>query len=156
MPFEIRQLCPGDEGNLRAMLSLFADAFDDVESYRSAQPATDYIERLLARDTFIALCGFDSGKVIGALAAYVLDKFEQERSEIYIYDLAVAVSHRRRGIATALINRLRIIGQERGAWVVYVQADYSDNAAIALYTSLGTREDVMHFDIPVALKPARS
>ena len=30
----------------------------------------------------------------------------------------------------------------------YVQADYGDNAAIALYTKLGTREDVIHFDIP--------
>ncbi|ALO45787.1 Gentamicin 3'-N-acetyltransferase [Pseudohongiella spirulinae] len=38
----------------------------------------------------------------------------------------------------------------RGAWVVYVQADYGDEPAVALYTKLGTREDVMHFDIAVA------
>ena len=31
--------------------------------------------------------------------------------------------------------------------MVYVQADYGDDPAIALYTKLGTREDVMHFDI---------
>ncbi len=31
------------------------------------------------------------------LAAYVPDKFERERREIYIYDLAVADGHRRRG-----------------------------------------------------------
>jgi aminoglycoside 3-N-acetyltransferase I len=37
-----------------------------------------------------------------------------------------------------------------GAWVVYVQADYGDEPAIALYTKLGVREDVMHFDIDVA------
>jgi aminoglycoside 3-N-acetyltransferase I len=35
----------------------------------------------------------------------------------------------------------------RGAWVIYVQADYGDDPAIALYSKLGTREDVMHFDI---------
>jgi aminoglycoside 3-N-acetyltransferase I len=28
-----------------------------------------------------------------------------------------------------------------------VQADHGDDAAIALYTKLGTREDVLHFDI---------
>ena len=35
----------------------------------------------------------------GALVAYVLEKFERERSEVYIYDLAVAATHRRQGIA---------------------------------------------------------
>jgi ribosomal protein S18 acetylase RimI-like enzyme len=31
-----------------------------------------------------------------------LRKFEQERSEIYIYDLAVAAAHRRRGLPPTL------------------------------------------------------
>jgi len=33
--------------------------------------------------------------------------------------------------------------------VIFVQADRGDAAAIALYESLGTREDVHHFDITV-------
>src|SRR3546814_11981030 len=76
------------------------------------------------------------------IAAYVLPKFEQERSEIYIYDLAVAQAHRRQGIATAMIDELRRIASQRGAWVIYVQADLGDEPAIALYTKLGMREDV--------------
>jgi aminoglycoside 3-N-acetyltransferase I len=71
------------------------------------------------------------------------------RRGIYLYDLAVAEPHRRRGIATALIEHLQIIAAERGTWVVYVQADHGDDPAIALYTKLGTREDVLHFDIGV-------
>jgi aminoglycoside 3-N-acetyltransferase I len=35
----------------------------------------------------------------------------------------------------------------RGAYVIFVQADKVDDAAIKLYESLGTREDVFHFDI---------
>jgi aminoglycoside 3-N-acetyltransferase I len=89
------------------------------------------------------------GAVVGGLAAYVLEKFEQERSEIYIYDLAVAEHVRRRGIATALIGELRGIAKARGAWVIYVQADRGDEPAIRLYESLGMREDVLHFDISV-------
>ena len=87
------------------------------------------------------------GFSFGGLVAYVLPKFEQARSEIYIYDLAVASMHRRAGIATMLIEALRGIARERGAYVIYVQADYGDDPAVALYTRLGTREDVMHFDI---------
>ena len=85
--------------------------------------------------------------MVGGLAAYELRKFEQARSEFYLYDLAVAGAHRREGIATALIMALRRVAAERGAYVVFVQADLVDAPAVALYTKLGVREDVLHFDI---------
>jgi aminoglycoside 3-N-acetyltransferase I len=146
---DIRRLGAGDEKLLRELNKLFATAFDDAESYAAHPPADAYVSGLLAKDHVIALVSIENAQVVGGLVAYELEKFEQQRSEIYIYDLAVAESHRRQGIATALIARLRQIGAERGAWVVYVQADYGDDPAIALYTKLGTREDVMHFDIAV-------
>ena len=74
---------------------------------------------------------------------------EQARSEIYIYDLAVAEEYRRRGVATALIGALQRIASLRGAWVIFVQADLGDDPAVALYTKLGSREEVLHFDISV-------
>ena len=72
--------------------------------------------------------------------AYELDKFEKARREVYIYDLAVRAAHRRQGIATGLIARLGEIPARRSAWVIYVQADYGDDPAIALYEKLGVRE----------------
>jgi aminoglycoside 3-N-acetyltransferase I len=90
------------------------------------------------------------GDVIGGLAAYVLPKFEQARKEVYLYDLAVLAEHRRKGVATALIEALKREARGRGAYVVFVQADQGDDAAIALYSKLGAREDVLHFDIDLA------
>ena len=84
----------------------------------------------------------------GFIAAYQLDKFEQARSEIYIYDLAVSASHRRQGIAESMIRELQRIAAVRGAYVIFVQADHGDDPAIALYSKLGRREEVLHFDIP--------
>jgi aminoglycoside 3-N-acetyltransferase I len=78
-----------------------------------------------------------------------LQKFEQERSEIHIYDLAVAPEHRREGIATALIQKLERLAVARAAYVIFVQADVGDGPAVALCSKLGAREDVLHFDIPV-------
>jgi aminoglycoside 3-N-acetyltransferase I len=83
------------------------------------------------------------------LAAYLLRKFEQERREAYIYDLAVAEGARRRGIATGLIEALKPVARAAGAHVIFVQADREDDPAIALYARLGRREEVFHFDIPV-------
>jgi aminoglycoside 3-N-acetyltransferase I len=71
---------------MRSVLSMFGEAFHEVETYSDAQPSTGYLERLLGRDTFIALAAVEGDQVIGGVAAYVLPKFEQERSEIYIYD----------------------------------------------------------------------
>lgn len=144
----IHRLTESDVTLLEGMLTVFGEAFDAVETYSGARPSARYMERLLGSDTFIAVAAVDDGKVVGGLAAYELRKFEQERSEIYIYDLAVAETHRRKGIATALIRELQGIAAERGAYVIYVQADLSDPPAIALYSKLGVREDVLHFDIP--------
>jgi aminoglycoside 3-N-acetyltransferase I len=132
---------------LRAMLDLFGSAFDDHEAYRAKQPDNEYLRLLLKRDTFIAIAALDGMDIVGGLAGYVLPKFEQARSEFYIYDLAVDQNHRRRGIATAMIEELKTAASKRGIYVIFVQADYGDDPAVALYTKLGVREDVMHFDI---------
>lgn len=148
---EIRQLSSQDILLMNALLTLFGEAFEDMDTYTKNRPSAAYLGRLLGGDTFIALVALKDAVVVGGIAAYELHKFEQERSEIYIYDLAVAADHRREGVATALIESLGGIAAKRGAYVIFVQADtdVDDEPAIALYTKLGSREDVLHFDIAV-------
>ena len=145
----IELLGPGDAPRMAALAEMFAEAFDEVELHRGKQPNTAYLEKLLARDHFIALAALKGDAVVGGIVAYDLPKYEQARSEIYIYDLAVAEAHRRKGIATALIDELKRIAASRGAYVIFVQADRGDDPAIALYSKLGELEDVLHFDIGV-------
>jgi len=143
-------LGPDDVALMEGMSTMFGQAFGEPDTYGGARPSAAYLHRLLGSDSFIALAALQGGEVVGGLAAYELRKFEQERSEIYIYDLAVAATYRRQGIATALIVQLKKVAAARGAYVIYVQADLGDAPAIELYTKLGTREDVLHFDITVA------
>jgi aminoglycoside 3-N-acetyltransferase I len=145
----LRRLGSADVPLLRKLNALFGDAFCDQETYEGEPPTDFYLKSLLRKEHFIVLVAMTGERVLGGLVAYELDKFERMRREIYIYDLAIAAEHRRRRIATALIERLRTIAAERGAWVVYVQADRGDDPAIALYGKLGRREDVFHFDIEV-------
>jgi len=151
MPFDIRHLSINDVGAMEALSTMFGEAFNDVATYTEHRPSESYLRRLLGSESFIALAAFKQAEVVGGIAAYELRKFEQERSEIYLYDLAVASGHRREGIATALIEALRRVAAERGACVIFVQADTAveDAPAIALYSKLGTREEVLHFDIAV-------
>jgi len=147
MTFRIQSLSAHDVGVMRSMLAMFGDAFDERATYTQAQPDDAYLQQLMAGGSFIAVAALSGARVVGGLAAYLLPKFEQARSEIYIYDLAVDETHRRQGIATAMIEELKKVASSRGTYVIYVQADQGDDAAIALYTKLGVREDVLHFDI---------
>lgn len=145
--YPVHRLTSDDIALQRSVLALYAAAFDDPDSYLSLPPDDAYLARLLGREDFIQLAVFAGERAVGALSAYVLPKFEQARSEIYIYDLAVDEAYRRRGIAEAMIGALKPIAHKIGAWVIYVQADHGDEPAIALYSKLGVREDVLHFDI---------
>ena len=149
MAFAVHHLGVDDVPLMDAMRAMFGAAFEDEATYLGKPPSADEARAWLAREGVIALAAVEDGAVIGGLVAYVLPKFEQARSEIYLYDLAVDAAHRRRGVATALIRHLQAMAAERGAWVIFV------HAAIALYTRLGTREDVLHFDIPPRPHPSR-
>lgn len=145
--FRTRTLGSGDVPAMRGLLAVFGRAFDDEATYGGRPPSDEYLEALLASTTFVAIAVFAGSAVVGGLAGYVLPKFEQERSEFYVYDLAVAEEYRRRGVATRALRELGRIARERGIYVAFVQADYRDDPAIALYTKLGTREEVLHFDL---------
>lgn len=149
MSYAYKQLTEADIELLKDLLKVFGEAFKDVATYTRAIPHDAYLRALLLKPHFIAIAAMEGSTVIGGLAAYELEKFEQDRREIYIYDLAVAENHRRKGVATQLIKKLQEVAKERRAYVIYVQADREDVAAIRLYESLGTKEEVYHFDISV-------
>lgn len=146
---DVRRLSEGDQSLVPAVLDCFADAFEDQENYSRNRPDPTYLSTLLNQESFLVLVSMDGDSLAGALVAYELKKLEQARSEIYIYDLAVDAAYRRRGVATTLIQALQPIAKNLGATSIYVQADPEDEEAVNLYTKLGERADVLHFDFVV-------
>lgn len=151
MTLDIRQLGPDNLSTMEALSMMFGEAFAESDMYAANRPSRSYLKALLSGDSFIALAAVKQHTVVGGIAAYELKKYEAERSEIYLYDLAVDAAHRREGIATALIERLKQIATQRGAHTIFVQADTNaeDAPAIALYSKLGRPENVLHFDIAI-------
>ena len=109
----IQVLSGADAGLMRAMLGMFAVAFEEPHAYTASQPDDAHLQSLLASENFIAVAATLGGDVIGGLAAYVLPKFEQARKEVYLYDLAVLAEHRRKGVATAVIAAPKREGRGR-------------------------------------------
>ena len=149
MRISIQRLTSEDSELLREAMNLFATAFDDRETYNGAPPDNLYRRKLLARESFVTLVALKDDNLVGAVTAYILPKPEQARSEMYVYDLAVAAEHRRGGIATRLMTSLKPIARAEGCHVIFVQADHGDVPAIRLYESLGKLEEVLHFDVNV-------
>ncbi len=149
--FSVSRVTEGSD--FHSMLDIFEKAFNDEENYgKGTRLGDSYIKSLVDSESFVGLLArSEDGLPVRALAAYVLKKFERERAEIYIYDLAVADSQRRNGAATSLINELRKIGRGIGAYVLFVQADKGkeDFPAQELYRKLGTQEDVFHYNIEI-------
>ncbi len=137
---------------LRNLMKLFSLAFYDTKNYEDNPPTDEYIESILKNPCNSVIVAMnEQSEVVGGLVAYELQKFEQQRSEVYLYDLAVAEDYRRQGIATNLIKELQEWAKQRGAYVIFVQADNVDAPAVALYTKLASsvEKDITHFDIPI-------
>ena len=149
MNYIYKQLLGSDIKHLKGLLKVFGEAFGESDNYQSAIPTDIYLRSLLSKPYFIVLVAMDGSEIVGGLVAYELEKFEQDRREIFIYDLAVSEAHRRKGIATELINKLKNIAKNRKAYIIFVQADKADIPAITLYESLGVKTQTLNFDIPI-------
>ena len=113
MPYSYKHLTTTDVPLLKNLLQVFGQAFNELPTYQNAVPSDTYLQSLLAKPHFIALVAMQANEVVGGLAAYVLEKFEQDRREIYIYDLAISETHRRKGVATSLIKTLQQIANRK-------------------------------------------
>jgi aminoglycoside 3-N-acetyltransferase I len=57
------------------MLTVFGEAFEDVERYSAARPSAAYLERLLESDSFIALAALKGDEVVAGIAALYEDGY---------------------------------------------------------------------------------
>ncbi len=60
-------------------------------------------------------------------------------SEMFLYELAVETSARRRGVGRALVEALRALARQRGCYGMYTLADDDNEPAQATYASAGGR-----------------
>jgi ribosomal protein S18 acetylase RimI-like enzyme len=126
----VRLLAPGDEAMVRA-LATYGGPGDP--------------EGLLADPRSLTLVAFDGDLPVGLVVAHELPRRHGDRSKLFVYEVDVAESHRRRGIGSALLARLAELARERGIRVGFVLTDEDNVPANSLYRSAGgvSSKDVM-------------
>jgi ribosomal protein S18 acetylase RimI-like enzyme len=118
----IRLLARGDESVVEELATL--DGPGDPEG-------------LLADPRTLMLVAFDGARPVGFVQAHELPRRHGDRSKLFVYEVDVTASHRRRGIGAELLARLAELARERGIRVGFVLTDEDNAAANALYRSAG-------------------
>ncbi len=78
-----------------------------------------------------------SGAPVGGLTAHTLPMTAFEGAEVFLYDIAVAGHHQRRGIGRRLVETLRREAATLAIQVVFVPAENEDIGALDFYRKLG-------------------
>ena len=130
LDIDLRLLQSGDESVVRALRT------DDGDG----DP-----EGLLADPRTLMLVAFDEEQPVGFVLAHELPRRHGDRAKLFVYEVEVAEDHQRRGIASALLDRLADIARERGMRIGFVLTEPDNTAANALYASAGgtSHPDVM-------------
>jgi aminoglycoside 3-N-acetyltransferase I len=112
------------------LFSLMASVFEE-----ESLPLSDsYVQSLLDTPSFWALAAWDQNQLIGGLTAHTIPLTRIPAREVFIYDLAVLLSHQRQGVGRQLVNTLRTLA---APMTVFVPADNEDQHALDFYRAIG-------------------
>ena len=120
---------------------------DSLESVREAAHLFDYpidddaTKVFLDDRRHVLLLARIDGYPVGFVSAVELSHPDKPRSEMFVYELGTDEGFRRRGVATALMQRLIELCEARGCGEMFVLTEQDNAAAIATYRkALGTPE----------------
>lgn len=133
---EFRLLSVGDE-------SVLDDLADEVFDH-PIRP--DRLREFLADDRHHIVVAIDGTTVVGMVSGFHY-VHPDKRPELFVNELGVTSSHRRRGIGRRLIEALLERGRELGCTEAWVGTELDNLPARRLYEATGGRED----DQPFAL-----
>ena len=133
----IRLLGPGDEGVVRQLATY--DGPGDPEA-------------LLADPRTLMLVAFDGETPVGFVLAHALPRRHGDRAKLFVYEVDVAETHRRRGIASELLEQLARLARERGIRTGFVLTEPDNGPANAFYRAVegATDEAVIQWAFPYA------
>lgn len=129
MGIEIKILQRGDD---RIPMNVAAEVFDKPIDARLTKEFLEDPRHHIA-------VAIDDGLVVG-FASGVHYIHPDKPAELWINEVAVAPTHRRRGLGKAVIRALLEVGRAHNCKVAWVLTDRSNVAAMALYSSVGGTE----------------
>jgi aminoglycoside 6'-N-acetyltransferase I len=130
MVIEIKVLSPQEAGILAA---LAPDVFDDpIDPGRAREFLADPRHHLVV--------AVDDGRVVGFVSAVHYLHPDKPHPELWINEVGVAETHRRRGLGTRLLHAVLAVARGLGCAEAWVLTDRANAAAMRLYPAAGSAE----------------
>ncbi len=111
-----------------------ADLFDD-------SPLADATARFLISSGHHLLFAYDPADSVIGMVSGVETTHPDKGTEMFLYELSVIESARRRGVATALVRALAALASERGCHGMWVGVDIDNEAALATYRRAAANDE---------------
>lgn len=106
-----------------------------IQNIKCAQTTTGVVAQFLNRPNQYFIAAIEDDQPVGFALAYELERIDRPHPMLFLYEIGVIETHWRQGIATAMIELLKEICRERGAFKMFVIASASNSAALRLYDS---------------------
>jgi aminoglycoside 3-N-acetyltransferase I len=143
---QIIKLAKNDLSTFQKLIDLLNEVFDEYHSIASDA----HLEELLKKSEFHAFAVIANNKVVAGLTAYELQKYYNDKSELYIYDIAVKTEFQNLGIGKKLIQFVKEYCFENGVQTLFVEAHSEEEQAVKFYEStFGVSEKVDHFNFEI-------
>lgn len=127
---EVRLLGLGEEGVLvRVAEGVFDDPID-----------TSAVQEFLADPRHLLAVAVDDGLVVGFASAVSYLHPDEPRPELWVNEVGVAPTHRRRGLARELLDGVLRAGRDAGCTEAWVLTERSNEPAMRLYQAVGGKE----------------
>lgn len=144
--FKISRIQENEIERFIELVELLNEVFEE-----SNKVATErQLKKLLKKHDFHAIAAIKEGKIIGGLTAYELAQYYTDKSELYIYDIAVKKELHNQGIGKELIAYVKDYSTKNGIESIFVEAHSEDEQAVKFYQSTfgkGEKVDLFNFEI---------
>lgn len=143
---QIKRLHENDHDLLSDLVDLFNEVFEEGSNKGSKAQ----LKKLLQKPDFHAIVAFSDGGVIGGATAYELERYYNDKRELFIYDIAVKTAFHNKGIGKSLMNYLKTYGQETELECIFVEAMADEDQANMFYKStIGEGANVIQYTIEI-------
>jgi ribosomal protein S18 acetylase RimI-like enzyme len=130
MAFTLKRLSTGDSP---VLANIGRDVFDEPIDRRR-------LSEYVGTPGHMMVVAIEEGIVIGQCAG-VIHRHPDKATELYVDEVGTASTHRRQGIARAMLDELFRWGRERGCEEAWLGTELDNEPANALYRSYTPTED---------------
>jgi aminoglycoside 3-N-acetyltransferase I len=134
---KVRRLLSGDEKLAQGAVNTIKPA----EERNHKEVTTEHMRDFLKQDNHVLIMAHEEEHPVGFALAYLLDRVDRDQPMMLFYEIEVLESHKRRGVAAAIINKLKEICQDQNVMKMWVYTSKSNAAAMQLYKSTGGKQE---------------